>query len=75
MSILAVYIAFRVIKILDLVFALEEGTIGCKLDTHSKTSSTFSFSADYNDMWLIVLAISVHLKFASDPRQSTCIPP
>ena len=42
-SILAVYIAFRVIKILDVVFALEEGTIGCKLDTHSKTSSTFSF--------------------------------
>ena len=40
---LAVYIAFRVIKILDLVFVLEEGTIGCELDTHSKTSSTFSF--------------------------------
>ena len=42
-SMLAVYIAFRVIKILDLVFVLEEGTIGCELDTHSKTSSTFSF--------------------------------
>ena len=40
---LAVYIAFSVLKILDLVFVLEEGTIGCELDTRSKTSSTFSF--------------------------------
>ena len=40
---LAVYLAFRVVKILDLVFVLEEGTIGYELDTHSKTSSTFDF--------------------------------